>query len=342
MERTGWLRHAHEAVHSRLTVFHKAILAVFAVSLASFAAQRAVGLLPVTAGLRAEEVTLVLVGVLGLSWFLTYGLLRLAFRPVWAVRRTMERIAQGDYRARMPVDRLDPDFAALAESFNRTLDELDRYRRATLFEVQVEEEVRGRGMARTLHDQAGQAITAVIMHLDQVAPQLTDPALIDRTRELRALLAEGLEAIRGLISDLYPQILEDLGLLGALEAYARHQLSDGGFDVDVKVAGALSQVSPKVEVGLYRVAQEAMAAAIHEGGARHVSVRVESSEGGIRMEVLSDSRPARRGDAEIQAHLVSIGDRVKALSGTLLAPPTPQHLVLQVPCGLEAGFDRPA
>lgn len=312
---------------------HKALLAAFAVALATYAVARVIYALGPRLGSDELWVALMLIGLAGLSGFLAYGLLRLAFRPILAVQKTMANIAKGEYEARIPIDPLDPDFAQLAEHVNHTLDELDRYRRMTVQHLLAEEEQQGQSIARQLHDQAGQSLSAVIMHLDQVLPHLSDDSLVEQTQALRGLLSESLGSVRHLIDDLYPLILEDLGLVRALASYVRRQAARETLDVELEVRGSWNKAPARLELGLYRVAQSVLSAALHRGRAHHIAVAVESSSDGLIMEITHDGENSEAVLGE--ETVASVTDRVMALHGVLREPLTPHKLSVFVPLPAE-------
>lgn len=125
--------------------------------------------------------------------------------------------------------------------------------------ISVQEDERKR-IARELHDEAGQSLTALTISLAQLDDSL--PTDNERAREMLQQskgLAEGLLAeIRRLISDLRPTILDELGLIPALKRYAKQYSEMVPLAIQVKVGGSGKRLSPQLETALYRIAQEAL------------------------------------------------------------------------------------
>src|SRR5439155_24061680 len=138
----------------------------------------------------------------------------------------------------------------VAEAVNDLWDQLERNNqiiaeqnsRLTALTAQVisaQEEERKR-IARELHDEAGQALTTLIIGLEQ-GVQSMDGEHLRRPREvvarLRDVAVQTLEEIRNLALDLRPSLLDDLGLIAAVRWYARTCLTRSGLPVEVTVDG---------------------------------------------------------------------------------------------------------
>ena len=138
--------------------------------------------------------------------------------------------------------------------------------------ITAQEEERKR-IARDLHDDTAQALTALLVRLRLVErAQLGEP---DRAAlaELRALTARTLENVRQLAFQLRPADLDDLGLVAALQEFNESYAKRYGIKVELQIDGLHARVPPKVELILYRIVQEALTnVARHAGGATCVQV----------------------------------------------------------------------
>ena len=161
----------------------------------------------------------------------------------------------------------------------RLWEELQRkeaVRRELLHKAITAQEEERRRIARELHDEAGQALAALLvsLRLMENAPTLEEArAQVARMREV---VNQTLDGIRTLAWELRPSVLDDLGLVPALTRYIQSCRSRFGMDIDLEVVG-LDQVRLpwEVETALYRIAQEALTNAVRHAGARHVSVILE-------------------------------------------------------------------
>lgn len=189
---------------------------------------------------------------------------------------------------------------AALEARNAQLEDLTRL----LLRAQEEER---RRLARDLHDEAGQLLTALKIELD----------LEGRTGS-GALVGRALNQIRNVSQLLRPPELDDLGLLPAL----RSLVDD--FGKRSRIAARLSAPPPdalsgcpgELEVALYRVVQEALTNVARHAGARSVEVSLRADDGVVRLSVADDGAGAP-GEPTPHLGLLGIRERVAALAGTL-------------------------
>jgi len=183
----------------------------------------------------------------------------------------------------------------------------------------AQEEERGR-IARDLHDQIGQSLTALLLGLDRQLERL-DPADADLHgdwRRLRRLTAVTLADVRRIALDLRPSVLDELGLAAALRRFTRelHERYGITFTVLVEVPERLSQ---QVETVLYRVAQEALTNVVRHARAGEASVVVTVAGGSVQLVVEDDGvgfDPAALAPAE-RIGLIGMRERLELLGGGL-------------------------
>ncbi|HEV2357318.1 MAG TPA: GAF domain-containing sensor histidine kinase [bacterium] len=151
-----------------------------------------------------------------------------------------------------------------------------------------------RRIARELHDETGQSITALIVNLDiaraaaEGVPQIAEA--LDRLKDL----AEGtLEEVRKLIYDLRPTVLDDLGLTSALRWYAHQQLEPRGIEVEFHNHVGETRLETVVETTLFRIAQEAMWNVVKHSGATRVELGLDLIPDGVRLRVQDNGRGFR-------------------------------------------------
>ncbi len=149
-------------------------------------------------------------------------------------------------------------------------------RRELLHKAITAQEEERRRIARELHDEASQALAALLvsLRLMENAPNLEDARA--QGARMREVVNQTLDEIRALAWELRPSVLDDLGLVPALTRYIQSCRSRFGMEIDLEVVG-LDQVRLpwEVETALYRIAQEALTNAARHAGARHVSVVLE-------------------------------------------------------------------
>jgi two-component system sensor histidine kinase UhpB len=160
--------------------------------------------------------------------------------------------------------------AALSEANARL-----RVLSSRLMEIQESER---RAIARDLHDEIGQALTAIKLNLRELgqSPKLsTDTAAEKQIIDSLEILDQVLQHIRNLALDLRPSMLDELGLVPALRWYAGRQAERAGWELNFQADGILTRPSPSVEISCFRLTQEALTNVARHAEAKKVSVRLE-------------------------------------------------------------------
>ncbi len=177
----------------------------------------------------------------------------------------------------------------------------------------AQEEERGR-ISRDLHDQIGQALTGILLGLDQ---NLDRPDAHSLT-QLKELAAVTLADVRRIALDLRPSVLDELGLEAGIRRYARDVHERYGLDVSVLV-NLPSRLDRQEEVVLYRVVQEGLTNIVRHATARHGSVVVTSYNSYVQCVVEDDGvgfRPEALLPGE-QVGLMGMRERLEVLGGSL-------------------------
>jgi two-component system sensor histidine kinase UhpB len=228
--------------------------------------------------------------VAGLSAMLVINVLvtRRALVPLSRLSDLMEHVDLLSPGARIPVYQESTEVVRLSESFNAMLDRLEAERRDTARRVMGAQEAERRRIAQELHDAVGQSLTVALMQLDKAArdlPRGTGASLAPAQETVRA----GIEDTRRIVAQLRPEALDDLGLRSALVTLLQ-RLSEGmGLAIDRHLDNNLPQLSPDVELVVYRVAQEAVTNAVRHSGASRVEVQLRrTAGGGLRLRVRDD------------------------------------------------------
>lgn len=146
--------------------------------------------------------------------------------------------------------------------------------------VKAQEEERRR-VARELHDQAGQVLTALQLRLSRLQIQAPTPEVEQQAASLREMALEAMTEVRNLALDLRPSALDELGLVGALTDYVSTYSSRTNVPAKLHVYGAQRRLPAEAEVTLFRIAQEGLTNAAKHSKASQVSVSLAFSNPGI-------------------------------------------------------------
>jgi signal transduction histidine kinase len=169
--------------------------------------------------------------------------------------------------------------------------------------LRAQEEERRR-IARELHDEAGQALTALKIELD-----------LEGRTEASALAARALSQVRDLSNLLRPQAIDDLGLVPALRGMAEDFAARTHLEVKITAPESVG-CPPETAMVLYRVGQEALTNVARHAGARRAWLTLEFDDGEARLVVEDDGRGP---GAALKPHLGLLGmhERVAGVGGRL-------------------------
>jgi two-component system sensor histidine kinase UhpB len=261
-----------------------------------------------------------------LSVAANYLVLRAAFQPLAVLERAALAVKDGDYSARaFEVTFSDPQVAHLAETFNATLDELERdrieLREVASQVVRAQEEERKR-ISRELHDDTAQILFAQILRITAFKSS-PDASLQEVASLLEEMTVEALEGVRRLALELRPPALDDLGLLAALGELAQRISDQTGIPVDYQAHGPKSRMPAEMELVLYRIAQEALMNVAKHAHASHAWLELERFQDQIVLTVRDNGigfdlpSATRRDDRGVGLGLFGMEERAHLVGGTL-------------------------
>ncbi|WP_181257415.1 PAS domain-containing sensor histidine kinase [Pseudaminobacter soli (ex Li et al. 2025)] len=177
---------------------------------------------------------------------------------------------------------------ALTDITDRKAAEAERDRLTRrLLKAQEEERLR---IARELHDELGQDLTALSLGLKSLEPVLQDDAKLTKLAELRAIVEHMSVEVHSTASSLRPTSLTDLGLRQALDCLVASWAERLGIAADAHLEGLDEQLSDEGQVVIYRVVQEALTNIAKHSGANSVSVTAQWADGIVRVAVEDDGR----------------------------------------------------
>jgi two-component system sensor histidine kinase UhpB len=221
------------------------------------------------------------------------------------------------------------DQTAIAIQNAELLDAVDQQReelrRLSTHLMHAQERER-RTIAQELHDETGQALTALSIDLAEIETTLSPdlpPAAAERLAESRMLTDRTLEQIRELSLSLRPSLLDDLGLLPALRWYIKRYARRTNVAVQFETEGMGERLSYSIETALYRVVLEALTNVARHARAEHVEVRLLKSDAQITAVIQDDGRgfdPKARAGHDVRSYgvgLLGMRERVRTLGGTL-------------------------
>lgn len=280
-------------------------------------------------------------------------------RPFRRIVRALDQLKSGQFDVALPVLE-GREAAAIGSAFNRMVGELRQHieteRRAVRAEMELSDkrelsrwidhhvEEERRSIARELHDELGQSVTAMRSMALSIAQrtQALDPQSAQAARLIADEASHLYDAMHGIIPRLTPLVLDNFGLAEALEDLAeRTRRSQAGVQIDTQVALADTPLSPDAGLALYRAAQEGMTNALRHGQASAVQLKVQAAAHEVTLSVTDNGRglpPDWTARNEGHYGLRWLAERVEGLGGRFsLSPASPAgaqllvHLPLTTP-----------
>jgi PAS domain S-box-containing protein len=177
---------------------------------------------------------------------------------------------------------------AALERVNRELElSHERLRALSRRLLEIQEEERGR-LARDLHDDIGQALTALKIQVESLRLARGEGAQRARVDECVDTIQSTLERVRQLSLSLRPPQLDDLGLAAALRSHLDRQARVAGLASHFDAADTPHELSPDTETACFRVAQEAITNVLRHARARNLWVRLYDDGGCLALSVRDD------------------------------------------------------
>ena len=203
-------------------------------------------------------------------------------------------------------------------------EQVAKVRALLLQEFLAAQEVERRRIARDLHDEIGQSLTSVLIGLRNVENAPTPAEGRERIGELRQITAQTLEEVRRLAWGLRPSVLDDLGLVAALDRYIQDYAKTHGTLTRLDAGDFASNRLPEpVETALYRIVQEALTNTAKHARANSALISLARKADTVELCIQDDGcglqRPARlqRDDRKFHLGLTGMRERATLLGGSL-------------------------
>lgn len=195
----------------------------------------------------------------------------------------------------------------------------DTIRSAALLEGQEEER---RRFARELHDGIGQMLTGLKLHAENLKKiQFTEEKHRQRFEELCGLIQETIQTTRQVSYNLMPSVLSDFGLAATLQLLAEQTARSSGIPVLFEGKSSEKRLSPVVDIGLYRIAQEALHNAVKYAQAECIVIKLQQEKTQIRLQVEDNGKGFilnnLRREHKIGSGIENMRTRARLLNGDL-------------------------
>lgn len=309
---------------------------------------RSIGELVVTRdpSFEAAEIWSDMIGLIALALgffvvlnLLIYWAVSRALKPVDNILRALTELERGHLSVRLPDFEL-PELASIAAKFNamaNTLQQsIERNRRLTQRIVSLQEDER-KSLARELHDEIGQCLTAI--KVDAVAIQGAASVQAARTsaEAIAGVCRQVMDLIRDMLQRLRPDALDELGLALALrelvDSWRQRQIH-----ASVHVPDDLGRIDEAATIAVYRAAQECLTNVVRHSQANRVSLRVVRQGDVLELTVTDDGQGFIAAATSQGYGLEGMRERVEGLGGSISIQSRPGSgttVTVRMPCLVE-------
>jgi two-component system, NarL family, sensor histidine kinase UhpB len=259
---------------------------VFLVTATIFAASMASRLNLAVRDERVQFTLLALAIVLALS--ANIMMLRRRFNPLERLIEQLETVDPAQPASFDSPPGGTDEVERLVASFQRLLDRIEgERRRSGRLVLRAQEEERKR-LARDLHDEVNQALTAILLRLEALAQDSSSPQQGAEVAELKRLVNQAMDELLQLARQLRPTALDDHGLVPALESQVRRFGEQTGIRALLQTRGEPDILGDDQQLVVYRVAQEALSNVAQHARASQVHVDLSAVNGGVDLCVRDD------------------------------------------------------
>ena len=218
--------------------------------------------------------------------------------------------------------------AQLEESQQREILRGELFRR-----VVAAQEAERQRIARDLHDETGQSLTAIGMGLRGLSGKLSsrNKEAFGTLHKLESLTADSLQELERLISDLRPSHLDDLGLSAALRWYAGKIQEHSTISVRVDIVGEEHDLDDAMKITIFRIIQESLNNIIKHAQASHVNIYLRFEEKNVRINVRDNGigfdldQVKQKRTSRASLGLAGMEERAALLGGTVIVQSRPGY-----------------
>ncbi len=191
---------------------------------------------------------------------------------------------------------------------------------ARIQQAQEEERLR---LARELHDELGQMLTAVRLEITMLESR-AQASLQSQLKNLSETVGSTLDAVRRIATQLRPQMLDDLGPAAAIDWLAQELCHRGRIAYRVTVELGEARLTKEIDLALFRICQEALTNVVRHAQASEVTISLTATEESVSLVVCDDGRGLNPTTTESSLGLLGMSERALLLGGFVTIEPRPE------------------
>lgn len=268
--------------------------------------------------------------LIGIGFFVTlnlmvYALLSYSLRPVRHILSAIKRVEQGDLSVKLPDFKL-PEFDKIGHSLNRMVVSLDAERQleenrqlTQLIQKHIEDE--RRSLARELHDELGQYVTAIKTFAVAIANKTKEraPDVEASAQTIVAAANHIYDGMHNIIRQLRPGSLDNLGLSETLrDLINSYQQQNPELEIALHLSGELNKLGENININVFRIVQESINNVIKHADAKRIDVNLHANaHGDLELTIRDDGKGMEIAHVDQTNHfgLLGMRERVQGLHG---------------------------
>jgi signal transduction histidine kinase len=169
-------------------------------------------------------------------------------------------------------------------------------------------------IAREVHDELGQALTGLKIDLAWLKSRMTDRALVDRVQSVIVRIDGAMDTVRRIATDLRPSVLDDLGLVAAVEWQAQEFERSTGITVQLEVQAEHVDLEDICATTAFRILQETLTNVVRHARATRVKIALRVSAEALTLEVRDNGRGISAAEMASPRALGLLGSRERAIA----------------------------
>jgi len=290
-----------------------------------------------------------------LSVLVNTWIIRTALKPFRELRQVVDHIQGGNTHVDIEqLGKTDPDigeFTRVLQNLLLQLEERNQQLRALSERAINAQEEERKNIARSLHDDTGQALSMLIINLERLENRLPleQNELRSKLEASRRLASNILAELRKIVYGLRPTMLDDLGLIPAIRWYSRSVLESNGVQVRMCLPEESIELPSHIATTLFRIAQEGINNIMRHAGAKTTNIRMAIDPFGVHLQVQDDGHgfdPQQTAEKAVslqQLGLLGMRERAELVGGKVTVESVPgegTRLQVYVPLPVEVDSDE--
>lgn len=249
------------------------------------------------------------VGVLVAGWQQDFPL-DTWLKKDWAILQSIGQLLGNSLYAQSEIQRLQLREDTLERICKQAIDELENNKKQ---------------LSRELHDEVGQAMTSILLQLKLLQQEQDLELIHDRLGGLRYITQQTIEDVRRISMNLRPAVLENLGLVPALEWYIEDYRRYSGISVNFSSPRIKERLPGEIEIVIYRAVQESLTNVARHAKATHVFVTLHFNESCLELQVEDNGKGMNSRDVNSGLGLLGMEERVKLVRGEFTIKSQSEH-----------------